>query len=169
MSHPLQMFILPPTIAGRSEQDNEQGITIMKIEPSTIQAAFEMRHRHYSVLRAWDPPYHVSCWRLAAGAFDKTSFERFNNLYEELRRKYSEELLASHGRPQRPLTASLPSMPSIARNAFLSAFWTILLASGSCLKQSRASSPTSPGHPLWPCPSSCTSGILDYSLLWMTA
>jgi hypothetical protein len=48
-----------------------------------------MHHKHYAARpRAWDIPYHVKCWRLAEEAFAKKSITQFNQLYEELRRKW---------------------------------------------------------------------------------
>ena len=62
----------------------------MKIEPSTIPAAFDQHFQRYasSGPRAWDIQHHVDCWRLARGAFEERSFEQFNQLYEELRRNW---------------------------------------------------------------------------------
>lgn len=71
----------------------------MKIELSTIDAAFDMHHKHYaSGRKAWDIRHHVDCWRRAEKAFGRKSFEQFNELYEELRRKW-QVFRGTDGRP----------------------------------------------------------------------
>lgn len=76
---------LPPKLSGLAVHKGFR----MKLEPSTIQAAFDMHHQRYgSRPRAWDIPYHVDCWRQADEAFGKKSFDQFNQIYEELRRKW---------------------------------------------------------------------------------
>ncbi|MCY2927435.1 MAG: hypothetical protein NT031_18765 [Planctomycetota bacterium] len=61
----------------------------MIVQPSVILSAFEMHYKRYgSGTKAWDIQYHVDCWQLAEQAFGGNAFDKFNKLYEELRRRW---------------------------------------------------------------------------------
>lgn len=60
----------------------------MRVNETTVKAAFDEYSKHYAEGRAWGIDHHVEMWNLARQAFRHGSFDAFHTLYEKLRSRW---------------------------------------------------------------------------------